>query len=69
MDSVSNNVLQLVALQNGEIRLYREKTLVSSITSNDVVTCMRFGKYAREDSTLLLVYKVTYFVIFFSLKR
>ncbi|EKX46920.1 hypothetical protein GUITHDRAFT_70223, partial [Guillardia theta CCMP2712] len=57
VDSVSNNVLQLVALQNGEIRLYREKTLVSSITSNDVVTCMRFGKYAREDSTLLLVYK------------
>eukprot|EP00640_Fibrocapsa_japonica_P000784 CAMPEP_0113937780 /NCGR_PEP_ID=MMETSP1339-20121228/4326_1 /TAXON_ID=94617 /ORGANISM="Fibrocapsa japonica" /LENGTH=585 /DNA_ID=CAMNT_0000940679 /DNA_START=147 /DNA_END=1904 /DNA_ORIENTATION=- /assembly_acc=CAM_ASM_000762 len=45
----------LVALDNGEVRLYREKHLVHVLKLDDVVTAMRFGQYGREESTLALL--------------
>ena len=57
VDKLAGTVLQLVALANGEVRLYKDKVLMSIITSNDVVAAMRFGKYAREENTLILTFK------------
>lgn len=47
----------LVALANGEIRLYNERHLVCSISSPDAVLGMRCGRYGREDVSLVLVHK------------
>jgi hypothetical protein len=40
-----------------QVRLYKEKVQLSVISCNDVVSAMRFGKYSREDNTLVLVFK------------
>eukprot|EP00276_Gloeochaete_wittrockiana_P008473 CAMPEP_0184664068 /NCGR_PEP_ID=MMETSP0308-20130426/51076_1 /TAXON_ID=38269 /ORGANISM="Gloeochaete witrockiana, Strain SAG 46.84" /LENGTH=592 /DNA_ID=CAMNT_0027107225 /DNA_START=108 /DNA_END=1886 /DNA_ORIENTATION=+ len=47
----------LVSLQNGEIRIYNEKHLVSNLQTRDVITGLRFGRYGREDSTLVIAFK------------
>lgn len=47
----------IVALNNGEVRLYNKKHLISTIKSNDVVTAMQFGPYGREEASLILCYK------------
>lgn len=47
----------VVALSNGEVRLYNKKHLVSTLKSPDVVTAMRFGPYSREEASLILCYK------------
>lgn len=46
-----------VALTNGEVRVYAGKSLLNKTQVYDVVTGMRFGRYGREDSTLVLVLK------------
>lgn len=43
----------IVALANGEVRVYNEKHLVSVITMPDLVTGMRFGRFGREDNVLV----------------
>lgn len=45
----------LVSLNNGETRVYKDKFLVSTIRTNDPVTAIRFGRFGREDSALILV--------------
>ena len=45
----------LLALRNGEIRLYRDKTLVNKLALSEHVKAMKFGRFGREDSTLVLV--------------
>lgn len=47
----------LVALGNGEVRLYNNRHLVHALQTNDVVTGMRFGPYGREEASLLLAFK------------
>ncbi|KXZ45593.1 BBS1 protein [Gonium pectorale] len=47
----------LVALSNGEVRVYNEKLLVSVHTVNFPVTALWFGRYGREDNTLLTITK------------
>ena len=47
----------LVSLNNGETRLYQDKFLVNTIKTNDQVTAIRFGRFGREDSALILVTK------------
>ncbi|XP_076024035.1 BBSome complex member BBS1, partial [Genypterus blacodes] len=44
----------LVGLANCEVHLYRDKNLLSTIKTPDVVTGIRFGRYGREDGTLIL---------------
>ncbi|OBS82508.1 hypothetical protein A6R68_23515 [Neotoma lepida] len=39
----------MVALANGEVRIYRDKALL-----NDAVTSLCFGRYGREDNTLIM---------------
>ena len=45
----------LLALRNGEVRLYRDKTLVNKLVLSDNVSAMKFGRFGREDSTLVMV--------------
>lgn len=44
----------LVGLANCEVRLYRDKNLLSTIKTPDVVTGICFGRYGREDGTLIV---------------
>lgn len=59
LSRIKNVKCLLVALANGEVRLYNKKYLVSSFQSNgnDVITAMRFGPYGREEASLILTYK------------
>lgn len=43
-----------VALNNRQVQLYKEKYLVDIIHTEDVVTGLRFGRFAREDGTLVM---------------
>ncbi|XP_041351022.1 Bardet-Biedl syndrome 1 protein-like isoform X2 [Gigantopelta aegis] len=44
----------LVALNNCEVHIYKEKYLVDVIKMPDVITGMKFGKFGREDGTLVM---------------
>ncbi|CAN0078223.1 unnamed protein product, partial [Heterosigma akashiwo] len=43
----------LVALANGEVRLYRDKHLLHTLRYKEVVAGLRFGQYGREESSLV----------------
>lgn len=47
----------LVGLANSEVHVYREKSLVNIVKSPDVVTSICFGRYGREDGTLIMTTK------------
>lgn len=47
----------LVGLANSEVHLYRDKNLLSIIKTPDVVTSICFGRYGREDGTLIMTTK------------
>ncbi|XP_067328509.1 Bardet-Biedl syndrome 1 protein [Anolis sagrei] len=47
----------LVALANMEIHMYRDKNLVNVIQTQDIVTSICFGRYGREDNTLVMTTK------------
>ncbi|XP_039639957.1 Bardet-Biedl syndrome 1 protein [Perca fluviatilis] len=44
----------LLGLANCEVQLYRDKNLLSTIKTPDVVTSICFGRYGREDGTLVM---------------
>jgi len=45
----------LVALGNCEVHTYIDKAHVDTIVTEDVVTAMKFGRFGREESTLVMV--------------
>ena len=45
----------LIALKNGEVRMYKDKVLVNMFELGEPVACMKFGRFGREDSTLILI--------------
>jgi len=47
----------LIALANGEVRLYRDKHLIHILNYKEIVTALRFGQYGREESTLVILTK------------
>lgn len=47
----------MVVLSNGEVRIYKEKYFVNIIKMLDVVIVMKFGRFGREDSVLILIIK------------
>ncbi|KAM9832615.1 BBSome complex member BBS1 [Neosynchiropus ocellatus] len=47
----------LVALANCEVHLYRDKNLLSILKTPDIVTSICFGRYGREDGTLIMTTK------------
>ncbi|XP_075693478.1 BBSome complex member BBS1 isoform X2 [Rhinoderma darwinii] len=44
----------LVGLKNLEVHLYRDKNLLSVISTPDIVSSLCFGRYGREDDTLIM---------------
>ena len=48
-----------VALANGELRVYHKDstTLLDMLQLESEPSLLRFGRYGREDNTLLIVYK------------
>ena len=47
----------IVALSNGEVRVYNGKTLINTIQVKDIVTGLKYGRYGREDATLIITTK------------
>lgn len=47
----------LVALSNGEVRIYNKRQLVNSLKTDAVVTGMHFGPYGREENALVIAFK------------
>ncbi|XP_015251652.1 PREDICTED: Bardet-Biedl syndrome 1 protein [Cyprinodon variegatus] len=47
----------LVGLANCQVQLYRDKNLLSTIKTPDAVTSICFGRYGREDGTLIMTTK------------
>jgi len=45
----------LVGLENGEVHIYKEKNLVDTVKLNDRPQALCFGRYGREESTLIAV--------------
>eukprot|EP00111_Clytia_hemisphaerica_P010146 TCONS_00029654-protein len=44
----------LVALDNAEVRIYRDKVLASTLHTQDVIHGMKFGRFGREDGALVM---------------
>ncbi|XP_032138626.1 Bardet-Biedl syndrome 1 protein isoform X3 [Sapajus apella] len=44
----------MAGLANGEVRIYRDKALLNVIRTPDAVTSLCFGRYGREDNTLIM---------------
>uniref|UniRef100_A0A452H236 BBSome complex member BBS1 n=1 Tax=Gopherus agassizii TaxID=38772 RepID=A0A452H236_9SAUR len=47
----------MVGLANQVVHMYRDKNLVDVIRTQDVVTSICFGRYGREDNTLIMTTK------------
>lgn len=47
----------VVALQNGEVRLYNGKHLIATVETNDVVSGIRLGTFGREEGSMVLSFK------------
>jgi Bardet-Biedl syndrome 1 protein len=45
----------LLGLANGELRLYADKSLISTVQLGEPVAALRFGCYGREDGALVVV--------------
>jgi hypothetical protein len=54
-NSTCNTKCIMVALSNGVLRLYNDKTLVSEHSSSSPVNGLFVGRYAREDNSLVNV--------------
>eukprot|EP00756_Hemistasia_phaeocysticola_P002698 Hpha_TRINITY_DN11831_c1_g1::TRINITY_DN11831_c1_g1_i1::g.2138::m.2138/K16746/BBS1; Bardet-Biedl syndrome 1 protein len=57
METVRATKACIVALSNGEVRVYNGKSLINVIQLRDIVTGIKFGRYGREDNTLILTVK------------
>jgi len=47
----------LVALITGEIRMYNDKFLITSIKTDDIIMGMKFGIFGREEGSLVINFK------------
>ena len=47
----------LIALSNGEIRMYNDKYLITTIKTDDVIMGMHFGTFGREEGSLVINFK------------
>mmetsp|Transcript_100526 Transcript_100526/g.260158 ORF Transcript_100526/g.260158 Transcript_100526/m.260158 type:complete len:591 (-) Transcript_100526:50-1822(-) len=47
----------VVALNNGEVRLYNGKHLITTTKTNDVVTGLKLGTFGREEGSMVLSFK------------
>jgi Bardet-Biedl syndrome 1 protein len=47
----------LVALNNGEVRVYNDKYFITTIKIDAIVTGMQFGVFGREEGCLIMNFK------------
>lgn len=47
----------IVALNNCQVHIYKEKYLVNVIKTDAVVTGLKFGQFGREEGTLIMTLK------------
>lgn len=47
----------VVSLNNNEVYLYKDKYVISKFTTQDTVVGIKFGKFGREDSNLIMTTK------------
>lgn len=47
----------VVSLNNNEVYLYKDKYLISKFTTQDTVVGIKFGRFGREDSNLIMTTK------------
>jgi len=47
----------IVSLNNNEIHIYRDKYIISKFSTQDAVIGIKFGKFGREDSNLIMTTK------------
>lgn len=47
----------IVALNNCQVHIYKEKYLVNVIKTDDIVTGLKFGQFGREEGTLIMTLK------------
>eukprot|EP00762_Andalucia_godoyi_P003668 ANDGO_00627.mRNA.1 Bardet-Biedl syndrome 1 protein homolog len=45
----------VVALENGDVRVYNEQALIHTATMPEAMVGMKFGRYGREDACLILL--------------
>ncbi len=43
-----------VSLSNNQVHIYKDKYLISKIQNEDVVVGMKFGRFGKEDSNLIM---------------
>jgi len=55
--------LVLVGLKTGDVRVYRDRFLLHSVTLGDAPVALRFGRYSREDNTLAVATKTSGLVV------
>ena len=44
----------IVALKNGQIRIYNEKNLINSIQTDDICNGISYGIFGREEGCLVV---------------
>ena len=49
----------LVVLSTGEIRLYNDKKLVSTISTAGPISALRYGPFGREEAALAILHSVS----------
>merc|ERR1712151_93931 len=47
----------VVALNNGEVRLYNGKHLITTTKTNDIVTGLKLGTFGREEGSMVLSFR------------
>lgn len=47
----------IVALNNCQVHIYKEKYLVNVIKTDAIVTGLKFGQFGREEGTLIMTLK------------
>jgi len=47
----------LIAMSDGTVRMYQQKHLVCELKTGRAVSAMRFGRFGREESSLVLVHR------------
>ena len=62
IETLSLNLVA-VALQSRKIHFYNNKAIVDTIETDDVITSIKFGRYGREDNTLIMVSKSGFLII------
>jgi Bardet-Biedl syndrome 1 protein len=47
----------IVALSNNEVHIYKDKFIISKFVTQDIVVGIKFGKFGREESNLIMTTK------------